>query len=214
MNVILLGPPGCGKGTQAKRLEKTKGLVQLSTGDMLRKEIAEKSDVGVLVSDVMDSGQLVSDDIIIKLISVRIDAPDCKNGFILDGFPRTMAQADALSQMLTHKGLSVGKVIELKVDDDAMISRITGRFSCSSCGTGYHDEFNRPRKAGVCDVCCGVVFTRRADDNEETVRSRLVAYREQTAPIIAFYDKMGILSRVDGMADIDKVEADLIAVIG
>jgi adenylate kinase len=214
MNVVLLGPPGCGKGTQAKRIEKAKGLIQLSTGDMLRVEIAEETEVGKQVKEVMNAGQLVTDDIIVGLISKRIDEPDCEKGFILDGFPRTLGQADALSAMLEEKGLEISSVIELKVDDEAMISRITGRFTCDECGAGYHDEFNKPRQDGVCDVCGSGNFSRRADDNEETVRSRLVAYHEQTAPIIAYYGERGVLRSVDGMADIDAVTAELNKVIG
>jgi len=214
MNVILLGPPGCGKGTQAKRIEKAKGLVQLSTGDMLRREIADETEIGVQVKETMNSGQLVSDKIIVALIAKRIDEPDCKDGFILDGFPRTLGQADALSSMLKEKNLEVANVIELKVDDESMVTRITGRFTCDECGAGYHDEFSKPREPGVCDICGGNRFSRRADDNEETVRSRLVAYHEQTAPIIAYYGEKGILRSVDGMASIDKVTAELNEVIG
>jgi len=214
MNVILLGPPGCGKGTQAKRIEKAKGMVQLSTGDMLRREIAEETEVGIQVKEIMNGGQLVSDEIIVGLIAKRIDKPDCKDGFILDGFPRTLGQADALSAMLEEKKLEIANVIELKVDDEAMISRITGRFTCDECGAGYHDEYSKPRESGVCDICGGTKFSRRADDNEETVRSRLVAYHEQTAPIIAYYRDKGILRSVNGMADIDQVTAELNEVIG
>jgi len=214
MYVILLGPPGCGKGTQAKRIEREKGLVQLSTGDMLRTEIAEKSDVGIQVKEIMNAGQLVADDIIVGLISKRIESPDCSQGFVLDGFPRTLGQADALGTMLEEKGLEISHVIELTVDDAAMISRITGRFTCDTCGAGYHDEFNKPRIDGVCDICDGDRFSRRADDNEETVRSRLVAYHEQTAPIIAYYGDLGVLRSVNGMADIEQVAAELNEVIG
>jgi len=214
MNVILLGPPGCGKGTQAKRIEKAKGLVQLSTGDMLRGEIAEETEVGVQVKEIMNGGQLVSDEIIIGLIAKRIDETDCKGGFVLDGFPRTLGQADALSIMLEEKNLKIANVIELKVDDEAMISRITGRFTCDECGAGYHDEYSKPRESGVCDICEGTKFSRRADDNEETVRSRLVAYHDQTAPIIAYYRDKGILRSVNGMANIDQVTAELNEVIG
>jgi len=214
MNVILLGPPGCGKGTQAKRLQDTKGLVQLSTGDMLRSEVASGSEVGVQVQETIDSGGLVADDIIIGLISNRIDEGDIVNGFILDGFPRTLLQADALSGMLEKKGIEIEHVIELKVDDEAMVKRITGRFTCDGCGTGYHEEFNKPQEDGVCDKCGGTAFSRRADDNEQTVRSRLRAYHEQTAPIIGFFESKGVLKRVNGMADIDDVSAELSVLVG
>lgn len=214
MNVILLGPPGCGKGTQAKRLVKNRGMVQLSTGDMLREEITRESNVGIQVKETMNNGQLVPDDIIVGLISDRIDAPDCNNGFILDGFPRTRGQADALDAMLNEKGLEISSVIELEVDDEAMVRRITGRYTCDDCGAGYHDEFNKPVVGGVCDSCGGTSFSRRADDNEETVRSRLATYHEQTAPIIAYYRDKGILGSVNGMADINQVTAELNEVIG
>lgn len=214
MNLILLGPPGCGKGTQAKRLEASNGQVQLSTGDMLRSEIVAESALGTKIKDIMNAGKLVADDIMIELIANRIDKPDCKNGFILDGFPRTTGQADALEEMLNNKGLNISHVIELKVDDDAMVKRITGRYTCDKCGMGYHDEFNKPKVEGVCDSCGGKTFSRRADDNEETVRSRLEAYHEQTAPIIKYYGDKNVLRSIDGMAEIDQVTAELNEVIG
>ena len=209
MNVILLGPPGAGKGTQAKLLQELRSILQLSTGDMLRAEVAVGSDLGKQAKEVMDAGQLVSDDILIGMISNRIDQPDCVNGFILDGFPRTTPQAEALDRMLDVKGLKIDHVIELAVDDEAMIKRITGRYTCEKCGAGYHDEFQTPSVDGVCDKCGGNEFSRRDDDNETTIRSRLSAYNEQTAPIIAYYRDNNALDKVDGMADIDQVAKQL-----
>jgi len=209
MNVILLGPPGAGKGTQAKLLQEACSILQLSTGDMLRAEVAADSDLGKQAKEVMDAGQLVSDDVLIGMISNRIDQPDCVNGFILDGFPRTTPQAEALDQMLDVKGLKIDHVIELAVDDEAMIKRITGRYTCKKCGAGYHDEFQTPSVDGVCDKCGGNEFSRRDDDNETTIRSRLSAYNEQTAPIIAYYRDNNALDKIDGMADIDQVAKQL-----
>jgi adenylate kinase len=214
MNLILMGPPGAGKGTQSQRIEKSHGIVQLSTGDMLRAEVASGSDLGKEAKDVMESGGLVSDELIIAMISSRIDQDDCKKGFILDGFPRTTPQAEALDAMLTEKGLMIEHVIEMKVDDEAMIKRITGRYTCAECGAGYHDEFQKPEKEGVCDQCGGTEFTRRADDNAETVRGRLQAYHEQTAPILSYYKEKGAVKSIEGMASIDEVTEQLNAVLG
>ncbi|MGB0683035.1 MAG: adenylate kinase [Magnetovibrionaceae bacterium] len=213
-NLILLGPPGAGKGTQAKRLEDHYKIVQLSTGDMLRAEVKSGSDLGKEAKSVMESGGLVSDELVISIISSRIDQDDCKNGFILDGFPRTVPQAEALDVMLDEKGLKIDHVIELKVDDEAMVTRITGRYTCAKCGAGYHDEFQKPAKEGVCDKCGSTEFTRRADDNEETVRNRLTQYHEQTAPIIGYYESKGAMQGVDGMADIDDVTGALKGIVG
>jgi len=205
VNIILLGPPGAGKGTQAKRLEERRGLVQLSTGDMLRAAVEAKTPYGLKAKAVMERGDLVSDDIVVAIIAERLDEPDVKQGFILDGFPRNRAQAEALDAMLAGKKLTLDAVIELAADDEALIERITGRYTCATCGKGYHDRFEKPKTAGVCDICCGTGFTRRADDNEETVRSRLGVYHQQTAPLTAYYGAKGKLKTVDGMADIDDV---------
>ncbi|MFQ5775705.1 MAG: adenylate kinase [Kiloniellaceae bacterium] len=213
MNVILLGAPGAGKGTQAKRLQKKHNLVQLSTGDMLRAVVASGSELGRQAKAVMDAGQLMPDELMIRMISERIDQPDCKGGFILDGFPRTTRQAEALDRMLAEKGLKLDAVVEMKVDEESLVERITGRFSCAKCGAGYHDKFQRPAVEGVCDVCGGNEFTRRADDNEETVRARLQAYREQTAPILPYYGRKGILKSIDGMASIDDVTGQIEATL-
>jgi adenylate kinase len=214
MILILLGPPGCGKGTQAKRLEDTRGLVQLSTGDMLRAAVSSGSEMGQQAKKVMDAGELMPDEIMIKIISDRIDEPDCKNGFILDGFPRTSPQAEALDRLLAEKTLTLGKVIELKVDEEALVERITGRYSCSKCGAGYHDKFQKPKQDGVCDACGSSEFTRRSDDNEETVRSRLSAYHAQTAEIVPYYRAKGILAEIDGMQDIEDVTVAIQSGIG
>ena len=213
MILILLGPPGCGKGTQAKRLEDAHGLVQLSTGDMLRAAVASGSEMGQQAKKVMEAGELMPDEIMIEIISERIDQPDCENGFILDGFPRTSPQATALDELLAAKSLSLGKVIELKVDEEALVERITGRYSCSNCGAGYHDKFQQPNQEGVCDTCGSTEFSRRADDNEETVRSRLDAYHSQTAEIVPYYKEKGILAVIDGMQDIEDVTVAIQGVI-
>lgn len=209
MNLILLGPPGAGKGTQAKIIEERFGAVQLSTGDMLRAAVAAGTEVGCAAKAAMEGGQLVADDIVIGIISERIDQPDCENGFILDGFPRTVIQAEALDRLFAEKHKTLDAVIEIRVDDERLVERIAGRFSCANCGKGYHDKFNRPKKEGVCDKCGAQDFVRRADDNAETVKSRLLAYHEQTAPLIDYYRERNKLISVDGMADIARVSADI-----
>jgi adenylate kinase len=205
MNLILLGPPGAGKGTQAKRLEDRHSLVQLSTGDMLRAVVASGAPLGQQAKEIMAAGKLMPDELMIEMIADRISKPDCSTGFILDGFPRTVPQAEALDRMLGEKGLKLDHVIEMKVDDAALVERITGRYTCAKCGQGYHDKFQTPKVDGVCDVCGSTEFTRRADDNAETVSTRLAAYHKQTAPILPYYKERGVLETVDGMADIDVV---------
>lgn len=214
MNLILLGPPGAGKGTQARRLEDTRGLVQLSTGDMLRAMVKEGGPLGQQAQEIMSAGKLMPDELMVQIIGERISKPDVANGFILDGFPRTVAQAEALDKMLSEKGLKLDHVIEMKVIDDVLVERICGRYTCAKCGKGYHDTFEKPATEGVCDSCGGTEFKRRADDNAETVKTRLAQYHEQTAPILPYYSGGGVLKTVDGMADIDVVTEQLNAVLG
>jgi adenylate kinase len=213
MNLILLGPPGAGKGTQAKRLEDRHGLIQLSTGDMLRAVVASGVPLGQQAKKIMAAGKLMPDELMIEMIADRISKPDCATGFILDGFPRTVPQAEALDRMLEDKGLKLDHVIEMQVDDAALVERITGRYTCAKCGQGYHDTFQKPKVDGVCDVCGSTEFTRRADDNAETVTTRLAAYHKQTAPILPYYKERGVLEAVDGMADIDVVTEQIEALL-
>ena len=209
MRLILLGPPGAGKGTQAQRIVANHGIPQLSTGDMRRAAVAAQTEVGKKAKAVMDAGGLVSDDIVIAIVSERIDQEDCKDGFILDGFPRTLVQADATERMMAAKGIALDAVIEIQVNDETLAERIAGRYSCAKCGAGYHDEFHKPKVEGVCDVCGSTEFKRRPDDNRETVEKRLKAYYKETAPLIGYYYAKGKLSSVDGMASMDDVTASI-----
>lgn len=211
--LILLGPPGAGKGTQARMLEEKFGLVQLSTGDLLRAAVAAGTEAGKAAKAVMEAGELVSDEIVINILRDRLAEPDCARGVILDGFPRTTVQAEALDALLAETGQGINAAISLEVDDAAMVTRISGRFTCDTCGEGYHDTFKAPVVAGTCDKCGGTNMKRRADDNAETVASRLVAYHEQTAPLIAYYKRRGVLKSINAMGDIDTIAADLAAIV-
>ncbi|NBW75129.1 MAG: adenylate kinase [Sphingomonadaceae bacterium] len=213
MNIILLGPPGAGKGTQAQRLVERHGMRQLSTGDMLRAAVKAATPVGLQAKAVMERGELVSDEIVSALIGEELDAMGPDTGAIFDGYPRTEAQAHSLDAILNQRGRTLNRVIELAVDEDALVERITGRFTCAKCGKGYHDKFERPKVDGVCDKCGSTEFKRRPDDNEETVRTRMAEYRAKTAPILPIYEARGIVSRVDGMADMDQVTAAIEQVI-
>ena len=213
MRLILLGPPGAGKGTQAQRIVENYGIPQLSTGDMLRAAVAAETEVGKRAKAVMDAGKLVSDDIVIAIVSERIDQPDCAKGFILDGFPRTLVQADATEKMLSAKGLDLSVVIEIKVDDKVLAERVSGRYTCANCGAGYHDLNLKPKVEGVCDKCGSTHFKRRPDDTAETVRTRMSAYYKETAPLLGYYYAKGKLHSVDGMSEIDTVTADIEAIL-
>lgn len=206
MRIILLGPPGAGKGTQSRILMEKYGIVQISTGDLFRENVKNKTEIGQKVDAILKEGKLVPDEITIGMIAERLEKTDCQKGFILDGFPRNVAQAEALEKMLSQKGIVLDGVVQMAVDDDKLVERIVGRFTCSGCGEGYHDKFKQPAKADSCDKCGEEgKFTRRSDDNEATVRERLNTYHTQTAPILPFYQNRGMLRVVNGMADMEEV---------
>ena len=211
--LILLGPPGAGKGTQARMLEQRFGLVQLSTGDLLRAAVAAGTPAGKQAKAVMEAGDLVSDEIVIAILRDRIAEPDCDKGVILDGFPRTTVQAEALDDLLAETRQRINAAISLEVDDAAMVERISGRYTCATCGEGYHDSFKTPAKAGICDSCGGSDFNRRADDTAETVASRLAAYHAQTAPLIAYYEGKGVLQSIDAMGEIDSIAGGMAGIV-
>ncbi|MGY9105406.1 MAG: adenylate kinase [Alphaproteobacteria bacterium] len=214
MNLILFGPPGAGKGTQAQLLQADHGFTQVSTGDMLRAELYSGSALGKKAKSIMDAGKLVPDDLMIDMIEKRIELNDCKNGFILDGFPRTIPQAEALDSLMSLKGISLDALISIEVDEDDLVSRVCGRFSCVSCSTTYHDTYNLPKDEGTCDTCGSKKFQRRSDDNDETVRARLADYHKQTKPIIDHYGKKNLLKVIDGRQSIDVVTVDLNRALG
>ncbi|WP_414833437.1 adenylate kinase [Afifella sp. YEN Y35] len=214
MRLIILGPPGAGKGTQAQRLVEKHGLVQLSTGDMLRGAAAAGTDVGLKAKAIMDSGNLVPDEVVINIMSERLDEADVQRGFVLDGFPRTLPQADALEVLLSEKGMPLDGVVLLTVEDEALVDRVAGRYSCANCGEIYHDTTKKPAKEGVCDVCGSTEFRRRDDDNQETIRKRLAAYYRDTAPLVGYYWAKGKLRQVDGMMPAKDVAAAIEDVMG
>ena len=213
LNIILLGPPGAGKGTQAERLMRERGMVQLSTGDMLRAAVKAGTEIGRMADEIMKAGKLFPDDLMSQILGARLDEPDTANGVIFDGYPRTEAQAESLDRLLDTRGRHLDHVIELSVDEEALVDRVCGRFTCSNCGEGYHDRYKLPKLEGLCDVCGNDQFKRRADDNAEAVRTRLAEYRAKTAPILPIYEARGIVRRVDGMAPIAAVEQAIEAVL-
>jgi adenylate kinase len=214
MNIVLLGPPGSGKGTQAKRIEANRGLLQLSTGDMLRAAVASGSELGRRVKGIMAAGQLVPDDVIVDMIAERTARPDCRHGFVLDGFPRTVPQAQALDEMLGKRGLELDHVIEIAVDEATLVDRLSGRFTCRCCGASYHERHHRPRLEGVCDVCGAREFIHRPDDEPEAVKARFEVYRRQTAPLMPYYQQRAIFRAVDGNARMDEVTRRIEAILG
>jgi len=215
MRIILLGPPGAGKGTQARILTEKYGTVHIAAGDLFRDNIKNGTPLGKQVESILKAGTLVPDDVTIKMISERLDQPDCKNGFVLDGFPRNVAQAEALEKMLKEKGVKLDAVVQMAVNDDELVERISGRFTCSGCGEGYHDKFKKPHNPESCDKCGAKgTFTRRPDDNAATVRTRLETYHHQTKPILPFYESRGMLKTVNGMASMAEVTSQILAVLG